>query len=136
MLSGFYGDYVRLLTPARSGLEAVRVNGREVGAEEVGLEAGKASFGRYLPLPRDATASLEFTYEVPRAVRRRDGTHEYRLLVQKQPGSVAMPLSIALSVPDGTSLRSVSLDGEELDGAPATVEMSLDRDRELVVVYR
>ena len=136
MLSGLYGDYVRLLAPAGSDLKRVTLNGREVGAEAVGAESGKASFGRYLALPNGARASLGFLYEVPAAVILAGGVYEYRLLVQKQAGASAMPLRISLDVPDGASVQSVTLDGERLEGRPLDVQMELDRDREFVVRYR
>lgn len=136
MLSGFYGDYVRLLAPPQAILEEVTLNGQQVGIEEIALEAGKASFGRYLPLPDGARASLGFSYEVPAAVTVSKGVYEYRLLIQKQAGVKAMPLQISLSLPQGASLRSVDLDGRRLEDQPSRIETDLERDRELVVRYR
>jgi len=136
MLSGLYGDYVRLLAPAGSDLEGVTLNGREVGAEAVGAESGKASFGRYLALPNGAWASLGFLYEVPAAVILTGGVYEYRLLVQKQAGASAMPLDVSVDVPDGASVQSVTLDGEPLEGRPLDIQTELDRDREFVIRYR
>ena len=136
MLSGFYGDYVRLLAPPQASLTEVRLNGEEVGIEEIGLEAGKASFGRYLPLPWEARAALAFNYEVPAAVTISKGVYEYRLLVQKQAGTRAIPLSVSISLPAGASLQTVILDGERLNGRALHIEATLDRDRELVVRYR
>lgn len=136
MLSGFYGDYVRLLAPPQARLEEVTLNGQEVGIEEIALEAGKASFGRYLPLPSGARATLGFSYEVPAAVTVSGGVYEYRLLIQKQAGVRAMPLEISISLPEGASLRSVDLDGRRLEGQLSRIEAELDRDRELVIRYR
>jgi len=136
MLSGLYGDYVRLLAPAGSDLQGVTLNGRDVGAEAVGAESGKASFGRYLALPNGARASLGFLYEVPAAVILTGGVYEYRLLVQKQAGASAMPLDVSVDLPDGASVQSVTLDGERLEGWPLDIQTELDRDREFVVRYR
>ena len=136
MLSGFYGDYVRLLAPLKADLESVTLNGKEVGAEEIASEAGKASFGRYLPLPKGTRAVLGFSYEVPAAVTVSRGAYEYRLLVQKQAGARAMPLDISLSLPAGASLQWVALDGQRLQEKPLLIQTELDRDRELVVRYR
>jgi len=136
MLSGFYGDYVRVLVPTQSRLEEVRISGQEAGPEGIALEAGKVSFGRYLPLPADSAATLTFAYEVPVAVTVSKGVYEYRLLVQKQAGARAMPLKIDFDLPEGASVQSVALDGRRLDGAPLHIESEMDRDRELVVRYR
>lgn len=136
MLSGFYGDYVRLLAPADAALEGITLDGREVGAEEIKTEVGKASFGRYMPLPKGDRATLAFNYEVPAAVIVSQGVYEYRLLIQKQAGVQAMPLSVGISPPTGASVQSVSLDGRRLDDRPLSIETELDRDHELVIRYR
>ncbi len=136
MLAGFYGDYVRLLAPPRADLKEVTLDGREVGVEEIGREAGKASFGRYLPLPSGKQATLAFSYEVPAAVTVSKGVYEYRLLIQKQAGTKAMPLEVSVSLPDGASVESVALDGERLEARPLRIEGELERDTELVVRYR
>ncbi len=52
MLDGLYGGYVRLLAPAGSRLDEIRLDGQVAGAEEVTQEQGKAIFGRFFPLAR------------------------------------------------------------------------------------
>lgn len=135
MLSGFYGGYVRLLVPPRARLADVRLNGETVGAEEITWEAGRASFGRYLPLPRDSAADLTFAYGVPAAVDVSRGRHEYRLLIQKQPGVRATPVKVVVALPPGAKVESVSLDGQQLPDGPLEIETELSVDRELVVRY-
>ncbi|MEX0799600.1 MAG: DUF4012 domain-containing protein [Dehalococcoidia bacterium] len=131
MLGGFYGAYLRLLAPPGARLLDVRLDGESVGAEEVGSESGKASVGRYVPLPRGARATLQFVYEAP--VVAEDG--EYRLYVQKQPGSGDTPLAVRLQLPPGERADYVSLNGETLTGKPLYFETELSRDQQLVVRY-
>ena len=135
MLDGLYGGYLRLLVPPQAELLEVAVDGRPVGAEEIIQEAGKASFGRYLPLPSGSQAALRFTYSVPAAADVSRATHEYRLLVQKQPGIRAAPLDVAITLPPGAGVESVSLDGQDLPDAPLKIAMTSSADRELVVRY-
>jgi hypothetical protein len=135
MLSGFYGGYLRLLAPPQAHLLDLRLNGEAVGAEEVTQEAGKASFGRYLPLPKNARAALAFVYQVSDVVDVSGGSHAYRLLIQKQPGVRATPLWIAVSLPPGATLKSLALNDQELPDKALAVETDLSVDRELVVLY-
>ncbi|MBI1884947.1 MAG: DUF4012 domain-containing protein [Chloroflexi bacterium] len=135
MLSGFYGGYVRVLTPKESRLREVRLNGEAAGVEEVTQEAGRLSFGRYVPLPRDARASLEFAYLSPGVVEALGGVRTYRLLLQKQPGTGAIPLRLTVELPAGASVTSVTLGGRELPPGRLRIETDLSRDRELVVEY-
>ena len=135
MLDGFYGGYLRLLAPPQAELLQITLDGRQAGAEEITQEVGKASFGRFLPLPRDSQAVLAFTYSVPAAVNVSQAIHEYRLLVQKQPGTSAAPLNVAITLPPGAEVKSVSLDGQYLPDDPLEIWTQLSVDRELVVRY-
>jgi hypothetical protein len=135
MAGGLYGGYVRVLSPPLALLRDVRVDGESVGAEEVGVEKGTASFGRYVPLPAGAQAGLRFVYDVPAAAGLFGDRGAYRLLVQKQPGSAAIPLTITVLTPDGARVVSVSLDGRPLAGRTAVVQTDLSQDRELAVRY-
>ena len=63
------------------------------------------------------------------------GAHEYRLLIQKQAGARAAPLTVTVRLPEGAGVESVSLDGQPLPDAALTVTTLLSRDRELVVRY-
>ncbi len=134
MGQGFYGDYVRLLAPPAAQLVDLRLNGGSAGAEEIALEDGKASFGRYVALPAGARAEVRFVYDVPAASGVFSGG-EYRLLVQKQPGAAALPLAITVRPPEGAHVVALWLNGRRLEGGSPVVETDLSRDRELVVRY-
>ncbi|MDO8616026.1 MAG: DUF4012 domain-containing protein [Dehalococcoidia bacterium] len=134
MGQGFYGDYLRVLAPPAAQLVDLRLNGGSAGPEEIALEDGKASFGRYVALPAGAQAEARFVYDVP-AVAGVSSGGEYKLLVQKQPGSAALPLAITVRPPEGARVVSMWLDGRRLEGNPPAVETDLSRDRELVVRY-
>ncbi|MBI4570683.1 MAG: DUF4012 domain-containing protein, partial [Chloroflexi bacterium] len=134
MLDGLYGGYARLLAPYSSRLERVAIDGREVGPEEWSMERGKSVFGRFFSLPSGARATLAFSYATPYTTSADGEEHIYRLYLQKQPGTGAIPLTARIALPEGARLRSVALDGEELD-AGGVSETDLAHDREIVVRY-
>ena len=135
MLGGSYGGYVRLLAPRDSVLQSVVLDGVEVGAEEIASEGAKASFGRFFSLPSGGTTELTYRHVTAGAVRADGGVHEYRLHLQKQSGTDAIPVTLAVRLPDGATLKSATLDGAPLQRASA-IMTDLSRDREIVVRYR
>lgn len=135
MLDGLYGAYVRLLAPSSSLIESVELAEREVGPEEIATEQGKSVFGRYFALPRDQETELTFTYKTFGAVYQEDDAFVYRLLLQRQPGTSAIPVRLTVTLPDEARVQSSELDGAPLDSL-SSVETDLAEDRELVVRYR
>ncbi|OGO50371.1 MAG: hypothetical protein A2148_12405 [Chloroflexi bacterium RBG_16_68_14] len=134
MLGGLYGGYVRLLAPYHSRLESVTLAGREASAEEIGVERGKAVFGRFFSLPSGQQTELTFQYTTSYMAQAEDGALVYRLYLQKQPGTDAIPVRLRLLLPDGARLRSAALDGSPV-ASLASVETDLAEDRELVIRY-
>ena len=130
-----YGDYLRLVVPDGTSLREVAEEGTPVGAEDTWSEGGKAVLARYFVLPLDAKKELAFTYAVPLVVEVSEDSHEYRLFVQKQPGTRAIPLTITIDPPPGWKIISTELDGEELEGKPNRIVTDLREDREVVVRY-
>ncbi len=135
MLGGQYGGYVRVLAPEQSRLEEVTLAGREAAAEEIGTERGRAVFGRFFTVPSGANAELAFRYTTGSAVRRDGDIIEYELHLQKQSGTEAIAVRIALSLPPGARLMSVELDGSPAEWRP-NIATDLAKDRELVVRYQ
>jgi hypothetical protein len=130
-----YGDYLRLLVPAGSSLEAVAEGGEPVGAEDTWTESGRGVFARYFVLPLDTTDEVTFRYLVPSVADMSGSPYEYRLFAQKQPGTLAIPLSVTIHPPPGLKIVSTELDGEELEGKPNRIVTDLRVDREVVVRY-
>ena len=123
------------------------VNGKsQVGAgESLPEEHGKAVFATFFVLPTGDETETRFVYRLPEGtLDRTDMGWWYQLLVQKQPGTRAVPLRVTLSLPPGSKVQSVSLPGKAQDAAtvhqpdPTTVvvETTLERDRVFEVLYR
>jgi hypothetical protein len=130
-----YGDYLRLMVPEDTSLREVVEGETLVGAEDTWSEDGKAVLARFFLLPLDASKELAFTYAVPLVVYMGEDFQEYRLFVQKQPGTRAIPLTITIHPPSGLRIVSTEVDGEELEGKPNRIVTDLREDREVVVRY-
>jgi hypothetical protein len=79
-----------------------------VGADEIGTIAGRTSIGTYL-LVSPAGASLDASWTAPYvAATGADGTVTYRLVVQKQPGTLADRVRISIATPGGATLVDAS----------------------------
>jgi len=130
-----YGDYLRVLVPDGAALEEVAGEGRPVGPEDVWDENGRTVLARYFTLPLDAKKEIAFTYGVPAVSDMAMKPYVYRLFVQKQPGTRAIPLTITIHPPPGWKIVSTELDGEELEGKPNRIVTDLREDREVVVRY-
>jgi hypothetical protein len=130
-----YGDYLRLMVPEDTSLREVVEGETLVGAEDTWSEDGKAVLARFFLLPLDASKELAFTYAVPLVVYMGEDFQEYRLFVQKQPGTRAIPLTITIHPPPGLRIVSTEVDGEELEGKPNRIVTDLREDREVVVRY-
>jgi hypothetical protein len=130
-----YGDYLRLLVPGGSSLREVAEEGKPVGAEDTWSEGGKAVLARFFLLPLDAKKELTFTYTVPSVADMSGNVYEYRLFVQKQPGTEAIPLIVTVHPPPGLKLLSTELDGNELEDKPIRIATDLREDREIVIRY-
>ncbi len=128
-----YGNYLRLLVPEGSTIQDVREGDTSVGAEAVWQEHGKTVLGRYFALTQDTTKSLSFDYLVPSALDTSQNPFTYRLLVQKQPGTAAIPLKIGVKPPSWAKAVSMELDGVLVESGSLEVNTDLRVDRMLSV---
>ena len=100
-------------------------------------ELGKQVFGVYLLVPRGGSREQRFHYELPSGTVRREGNDwVYTLMVQKQPGSRAWPLTVTVVLPD--EVQSVISDPApaERRGPEVIYQWRLDRDQTLRIRYR
>jgi len=121
-----YWNYVRVLTPQDASL--VEVRGTTYPLDRF-AEAGRLSFGTLLVVPPGETRSLTLIYRLPReriVCSRRLCT--YSLDVQKQAGTVAVPLRVTTDV----KLRAASVSGERpLRGPLSEIDTDLRVDRHI-----
>jgi len=135
MLGGMYGGYLRLFAARGARLLEARQDGVPAGVDESGEEIGHGVFGRFFAVPSGEVRSLSFDYLAPAVVRIESGVHEYRLSLQRQPGTAAVPWRLRVVPPEGARVLSVELDGEARHASAIDLSTDMGRDREVVVRY-
>jgi hypothetical protein len=115
-----YGDYLRIYVPEGSLLTASTphavpaewtVRGKFIPARVDTLTDdlnGFSVFGTYFFVPSGEKLSTSFTLDTPGHVIAQQENNQYRYLlkIQKQPGTVGIPLSMRLVLPEGAKLES------------------------------
>jgi hypothetical protein len=134
--NGMLGNYVRVLVPDRSRLESVSGGGSAqlTVPEDVSDSAGRTSFANFLLIP-PGTTRLAYRWVSPYAADADRGGGLYRLTVQKQPGTVADPFELRVSVPDGAVITEASA-GLIVSGRTATLSTTLREDFQVSLRYR
>jgi hypothetical protein len=153
MMDRCYWDYVRVYVPAGSRL---------LEAPDLGLPSGSLlarsrqtasplPFGpaftegdlnvwaAFFDLAPGAQRTLAFEYELPQWVLTTDaeGAFHYRLLLQKQPGTEAVPVQLEIALPPGAELLDVTPASLlRVMGTPLVVSTDLRTDREFEVIFR
>jgi hypothetical protein len=118
---GCYWSYVRVYAPLGAKLLAAE------GLTEtmtVSDEHERTVFGGFLVVPGGETRSLRLQYSLPQ-----QPAGEYRLLVQKQAGTVAVPLRVAVSLPPGVRVSSADPEPGALREGTVVYELDLRHDR-------
>ncbi len=104
-----YRDYVRVYVPIGSSL--VKMTGGMKtdksllpGVVSEGIEHGRKWFGTFISIEPGKTAELSFQYTVDKNVAAAIARGDYNLMVQKQVGTAATPLTLGLDF--GTRVES------------------------------
>ncbi len=135
MAGGLYGSYLRLFVPQQSLFQRFEFNGKSAALEDVGVDAGKGALGSYFALPAGDRATLSFDYMTP-GITKSDGSDvEYRLVLQKQSGTKAIPLKVTMFVPAGAQITGLTLDGHVLPTNVLIIGTDLLTDREIVLKF-
>jgi hypothetical protein len=144
-----YWAYLRVYQPAGTGLlEATPQaipgqwmwSGRGVPARVDTLDEGLPgvqAFGTLLVVPGGASQTTSFRFALPATViesQSAAGRSVYHLTVRKQPGTLAVPLTIRVHLPGRAVLESSSLPGT-LQDQSLLVQTDLRTDVELDVVF-
>jgi hypothetical protein len=151
MMEGCYWDYLRVYVPEEAqlliGPDLTLPEGslwaKESGmggtplAAEVGLEEGKSVFASFFVVGPTEVRELVYEYQLPGSiVEQESSTRAYRLLVQKQPGTLANPVRVEVELPPGSVVVSSSPEGAAVAGERVIFETDLRVDRQFEVVFR
>ncbi len=148
-LNDCYWDYWRVLLPAGvTGVSAPAnaVPGAELlsGADDFAPadigpgEAGTTQVAGFFVLAPQATHSTTLTYQLPPAAldTTRRGQVIYRLHVQKQAGTAALPFTLSLTYPAAWVVARSSAPPTSAAGQPAQWALDLRTDLEVEIVFR
>jgi hypothetical protein len=89
-----YRDYVRIFVP--NGSKLIGVSGATEAKGDEGDENGYHWFGAYVVVEPEHQAQLTFTYKLPGTIANQIDLGSYSLLVQKQPGTENIRLTLQL----------------------------------------
>ena len=146
MMERCYWDYVRVYVPAGSRLLAgpglplppgslLARNSDPLAPQSISPTlaiGGWAVWTAFFALPTMEERTLTFDYQLPEGVLDRDpnGSVHYRLRVQKQPGTKAVPLRVEFTLPPTAELVAA-----RPAGLPV-MDTDLRTDRDFEIVFR
>ena len=114
--------------------------GQDVPARVDELEEeipGVTGLGTLLVVPGGQSMNTSFSFALPPTVIVNDGVVDqrtYRLKVQKQPGTLAIPITIRIHLPNGAVVKSVSAEALVQDNQ-LLITTDLQRDVEFDLVF-
>lgn len=142
-----YYDYLRLVVPRGSQLRQATahpvpgkylLSGKTTDGKTETLQddpPGWTMFGQFFLVEYGKQLQTRFEYDLPVVVTDTAGQKKYTLLLQKQPGILAMPVNVKLTLPAGARLVSASPSPTVQSGAVLEFDLRLDVDRQIEVVY-
>ena len=152
MMEGCYWNYLRVYVPEQSqliegpdlALPEGSLRARESGAGGTSLptsvgpaEAGKNVFASFFVAAPGEQREMVYQYKLPATVLGEgDSTAVYRLVVQKQPGTLAVPLRVEVQVPADAAVVSTSPEATSVGDGLVSFSTDLRVDREFEVVFR
>lgn len=150
LINRCYWDYLRVYAPAGSHLfgatahpvaaDLMVTQQRQSGASEIlPEERGKAVFGSFFVLPRGQEIEKRFVYQLPpTTLERTEQGWRYRLLVQKQAGTDAIPLRVTTVLPPGATASFIDPSGEarKPESNVVVFDTTLQMDRVFEVMFR
>ena len=128
MARGCYWNFVRVYVPEES-----RFLGASGFTETVTshVELDKLVISSFLLVPAAERRTVQLEYQLPPL-----DEDEYRLLVQKQPGSDAVPLRVTVILPLGAELVFASPQPSAVEGRQVQFATNIREDRTLVVRWQ
>ncbi|HMB21841.1 MAG TPA: hypothetical protein VKP08_03365, partial [Anaerolineales bacterium] len=99
---------------------------------------GVQGFGTMQVVPASDTLTVDFQFLLPAGVIEpgpESGQWLYRLKVQKQPGTLAVPLTIHIHLPEKASVLQAP-PGAVVNGTDLTFQTNLRFDLEIGVLYQ
>jgi hypothetical protein len=131
-----YRNLLQVFTPLGSTLTDPSQLGIPVQTVEA---SGHSAFVTAFTLEYDTAVRLQFAYTTPPIVEDLGPYKRYRLLLQKQPGTLGDPVSVQITLPPDTSVVSTSpepIASYSLDNPILEFRTNLTTDQWIEVIYR
>ena len=145
-----YWDYLRIYTPV--GTSLLDATPQSIPAEWMILQKsptpkvdvlneeipGVQAFGTMQVVPYGQSLTASFRFGLPAGilqVQLENGWTTYHLKVQKQPGTLAVPITIRIHLPNNASIQSTP-EGAVIQGHNILLQTDLRTDLEIEVVFQ
>jgi hypothetical protein len=150
MMDGCYWNYLRIYVPEGSELAqgpklalpegSLRAREGETGGAPLDTEGGatqsaKTVYGVFFVVAPGESREVTFEYRLPSPVLGGEDPGTYRLLMQKQPGTLAVPLRVEVKLPSGSPVISTSPEASLVTAGSVVFESDLREDREFEVTF-
>ena len=100
-------------------------------------ESDRTVISSFFTVAPQESRSLAFDYALPVGVLQKNGNELlYSLVIQKQPGTLVVPLRFTLDIPDGFEVLSVSRSDALLNGGSVQWQAQLGKDLSIQVRLR
>ena len=146
MMHRCYYDYLRVYVPSGSVLRAatshptpseylLRGEPDDGQAVTLGPDADKTVFGQFFVVEYGEMLATRLAYDLPRVATPCEAGQRYTLLIQKQPGTDGVPVSLRVVLPPGARLVVATPTPRVTEGEELVVDLVLDTDVLVEVVY-
>jgi hypothetical protein len=129
-----YNNLLQVFVPPGSRLEATNLT----RAPEVVTTDTHTIFVSRVTVPYDGAERFQFTYRTPPLVQAIGGYQRYRLLLQKQPGTLGDVASVQIKLPPNATIIGVNpapLTSYNLDQPILEFRFTLDTDQWIELIY-
>jgi hypothetical protein len=141
-----YYDYLRVYVPSGGVLRAATplptpgeylIRGEPTdGLATTSSEAGKTVFAQFFVVEYGQTLTTRFEYDLPQVVQPKGRQNSYTLLIQKQAGTDAVPVSLTVVLPPDADLVTATPPPQTVDGNTLTFGLRLETDVIVEVTYK
>lgn len=128
-----YNNYARIFVP--KGSKLIRIDGAKdsLGNQDQGEENGYQWFGAFTSVEPGKTGQLSFTYELPPSVVEEIKNGKYDLVLQKQPGTTNLKLTLKLNFDKKLSTADPSEAPEYYGDSSYNLTTDLNEDKKISV---
>ena len=100
------------------------------------MENGKSAHGLFFALAPGQQREVRLAWQLAPGAVEIDGDRvRYRLLVQKQSGTPAIPLSFVVTMPSGFRVLSSAPEPAEIAGDEMSYSLSLATDQQIEIIF-